>query len=382
MVVPPHVTAASGALAATPTLAAVPPSAEPDLLLSVQDADDETPARRRRTGDREHMAEYQARTAPGAAASPAASRLVDLVRGLGAVALGTAVSISTILDGRAKAITYRASLALEAAGVIRRAWAKRDLRHARAPGLGIVLLPGPLWDEWHEARFPLGVEPLAAPGGSPRPTALPVTASDRQMREQVGMATELLRRVIEGWTVATGDAWLTEAVDMAIAKLPPTGPSVALSRARDSGRLRVTPEQSIVGLLPPAGTGATWKTNPPRRDGKRKAKAPAGPLPCVLVGGGWTTRTEFVATVKLTSYAAPYEVIASGRGATDAENLRRLVWKHAEKDRGYCPHTSIRTSNTGRQRALGAALDAALLATPRDVARTRLQAWLRLTAEV
>jgi hypothetical protein len=324
-----------------------------------------------------HGDEYDARVGPDTVFKDPAARVVDVVRALGVVALGNVVAVAKAVDGRDPANTYRASTALEAAGVIRKVWVRRDLAAARVPGIGVVLRPGPEWKAWHEQRFPLGIgapdEGAIGGAGRVRPEPLEDTASELAVREHLALTTEVLRRITEGWQMAEGDRWLVPATKLALEAMPPTGPGVALTRALAARRVRVDASHTLVGLLPPpTGTGRP-------RAGEPAAHAEPD-LPCVVVGGGWMTRHDFVRVARTLGFAAPYEVLAAGRSQKDADTLRRLVWKHTARDRGYCPLTTLRITQYARWKRTASGLDSALRVTANGTLRSRLGTWLTMMA--
>jgi hypothetical protein len=303
-----------------------------------------------------------------------------VVRALGVVPLMTAVRIAQVLDARVKTSSYRASQALEEAGVLRRKWVRADLKGARVPGIGIVLVPGPEWTAWHERRWSLALGDSETATPDTQPTPIGLAAPDRRIREQLALATEVLRRIAGGWQLASGDKWLEPAVEVALRKLPATDQAaVALSRVQRSRRLTVPSDRRLVGMLPPEGAPSPVVELSRKRRRKRSAARVETALPCVIVGGGWSSRTDFSHLAQTIGYAAPYEVLATNRGERDTEQLRRLIFKNTNHNRGYCPLTSVRISQFSRWNAIATGLDDTLRTCPVEVLGDRLRQWLTLT---
>jgi hypothetical protein len=96
----------------------------------------------------------------------------------------------------------------------------------------------------------------------------------------------------------------------------------------------------------------------------------------VVVGGTWSTRTDFERAADKLRYASPFEVLAVGRNETDVKRLGKL-----SRASGYVPGmrdriTALRTGSFPMWRQAAVELDRVFGCTPKPELRARLQRWL------
>ena len=306
--------------------------------------------------------------------TPAARRLVDFVRALGAVPLHLAVRMAGILDDESGRITYAASSQLHKAGVIGHRLARRDLNVPRVCGLEKLLVPGPQFRDWSDAcPDHVGTRAESHPARV-APGALSLTAPDAVVREQLALAYAVLGRIVRGWRVASGDEWLRNAVDLAMKASPPTGYGVWLGRARDRGGCRLGAKHRVFGLLPPEVRGDDDHGEVASEDAPKPK--PGAPSPCVIVGGTWMARSDVDDAFPKLRYSISLDVLAA-LGSNNAANALQTRVRELAR-----PHTmtarvkALRTDRLEDWDRIASEVDDAFGSTSRDVVRTRLRDWL------
>lgn len=305
--------------------------------------------------------------------TPAATRIVDLVAALGAIPLRAAVRIGDLLDGCGEPALYKASQRLDETGVIRRLQIRGDLNLNRVTGVATVLVAGSRWEEWIRRHSGATDVERAATAGCPRiaPRQLSVAAPDVLVHEQLALAMALLARILAGWKLARSDVWLDPAAQLLLKRLPPFGPSVALARSLARGAHKLDPTQHLVGLLPPP-----MKADERLYHKIEQTRFATIDLPCVVVGGTWSTRTDVTEAAEKLRYASPFALLATARSETDAERLRKLA-----RDSEYAPGTrdrvfALRTDRFESWNRAAKELERTFRSTPDPDLRAHLRGWL------
>lgn len=329
-----------GAVAASPG-AGAPPGSEPPVGAGRRSRARRPPPLTSRTSRR---------VDPRTADRPPAQCLLRVVRAFGAVGAGVAARTAARLWGRSPGCYHRAAQACERRGYLARL-SVTDLGIARAPGLGLVLVPGERWLEWDGRRALDGV--AEALGGT---SGAPLLAEDSRRQaivEQLVLSAEVLRRVLGGWEVRRGDAWLADALALDRERAA-TGVEAARAHAARTGTVRFADGDAPVGLLPPN---------------------PKAALPALLVGGVYAPAGAFDRHAAAVQLLAPLEVICAGRSLTFIDGVRRGARRHLD-GRGHSPVRVLSLHRGAKWARFWEAVDERLAVTGDAACVERLERWL------